>query len=182
VCVAVNAFPSDSAQEHQYLLDLCDTLSVPCSLSEVFTKGGAGAIDLAQKVSALTDKPSTFTFAYEDDLPLKEKFETVCRRIYGAAGTTFDISAEKQLEEIEAMGFGSLPVCVAKTQYSFSDNAALLGAPEGFSVHVREVRLSAGAGFVVFICGAIMTMPGLSKKPAAVNIDVSADGVISGLF
>lgn len=182
VCVAVNAFPSDSAGEHQYLLDLCASLSVPCSLSEVFTKGGAGAVDLAQKVTELTDKPSAFTFAYEDNLSLKEKFETVCRRIYGASGTTFDISAEKQLEEIEAMGFGALPVCVAKTQYSFSDNAALLGAPEGFSVHVREVRLSAGAGFVVFICGAIMTMPGLSKKPAAVSIDVSADGVISGLF
>ncbi len=182
VCVAVNAFPSDSKEEHAYLLDLCENAGVPVSLCEVFTKGGNGALDLAEKVIRLTETPSVLSFPYDINQPLREKFEAVCEKVYRADGVTFDLSAEKQLEEIEKMGFGDLPVCVAKTQYSFSDNARLLGAPEGFKVHVREVRLSAGAGFVVFLCGAIMTMPGLPKKPAAVNIDVDENGVISGLF
>ncbi len=181
-CVAINAFPSDSKEEHQYLLDLCESHQMPCSLSEVFAKGGEGALDLAEKVVALAGQPSEFVFAYESNQSLKEKVVAVCTKVYHASSVTFEISAAKKLAEIEAMGFGGLSVCIAKTQYSFSDEAALLGAPEDFHIRVREVRLSAGAGFVVFLCGAIMTMPGLGKIPSAVNIDIDENGVISGLF
>jgi len=181
-CVAVNVFPTDSKEELQYLLDICEGQHVPCALSEVFTKGGAGALDLAEKVIALAESPSKLYFAYEPKQSLKEKVVAVCTKVYRANAVTFDISAAKQLAEIEAMGYAELPVCIAKTQYSFSDNALLLGAPENFNVHVREVRLSAGAGFVVFICGAIMTMPSLGKIPSAVNIDLDENGIITGLF
>ncbi|MEI6578676.1 MAG: formate--tetrahydrofolate ligase, partial [Eubacteriales bacterium] len=181
-CVAINSFPADSKEEHRYLLDTCESMRVPCALSEVFTKGGAGALDLAEKVVTLTETPSKLYFAYEPKQSLKEKVVAVCTKVYRANAVTFDISAAKQLVEIEAMGYGELPVCIAKTQYSFSDHDSLLGAPENFNVHVREVRLSAGAGFVVFICGAIMTMPSLGKIPSAVNIDLDENGVITGLF
>ncbi len=182
VCVAVNVFPTDSKAELDCLLNLCKDLAVPCALSEVFAKGSDGALDLAEKVIELANKPSNLNLTYDSRQPLKEKVEAVCKKIYRADSVTYEISAEKQLAKIENMGYGELPVCIAKTQYSFSDEPGLLGAPENFQIHVREVRLSAGAGFAVFICGAIMTMPGLGKAPAAMNIDVNEEGTITGLF
>ena len=181
VCVAVNAFPTDTKEEMDCLLDLCRAQGVPCALSEVFAKGGQGGVELAKTVlSILEDRPIQYTYPLE--MPLKEKIEAVARKIYRASGVAYEPAAEKQLAEIEAMGYQNLPVCIAKTQYSFSDDPKLLSAPEGFELHVRQVRLSAGAGFVVVICGSIMTMPGLPKHPAAENIDVDADGKITGLF
>ena len=181
VCVAVNAFPTDTKEEMDCLLDLCRAQGVPCALSEVFAKGGQGGVELAKTVlSILEDRPIQYTYPLE--MPLKEKIEAVARKIYRASGVAYEPAAEKQLAEIEAMGYQNLPVCIAKTQYSFSDDPKLLSAPEGFELHVRQVRLSAGAGFVAVICGSIMTMPGLPKHPAAENIDVDADGKITGLF
>jgi len=181
VCVAVNAFPTDTKEEMDCLLDLCRAQGVPCALSEVFAKGGQGGVELAKTVlSILEDRPIQYTYPLE--MPLREKIEAVARKIYRASGVAYEPAAEKQLAEIEAMGYQNLPVCIAKTQYSFSDDPKLLSAPEGFELHVRQVRLSAGAGFVVVICGSIMTMPGLPKHPAAENIDVDADGKITGLF
>ena len=181
VVVAVNAFPTDTAEEQQFVKDYCAEKGVPCALSEVFARGGEGGIALAEQVLAIMeDRPIRFTYALEQ--PLTEKIEAVAKKIYKADGVNYSAAAKKTLAELEAMGYGDLPVCIAKTQYSFSDNAKLLGAPTGFTMEVREVRLSAGAGFVVVICGSIMTMPGLPKKPAAVNIDVDAEGRISGLF
>ena len=181
VCVAVNAFPTDTKEEMDCLLDLCRAQGVPCALSEVFAKGGQGGVELAKTVlSILEDRPIQYTYPLE--MPLKEKIEAVARKIYRASGVAYEPAAERQLAEIEAMGYQNLPVCIAKTQYSFSDDPKLLSAPEGFELHVRQVRLSAGAGFVVVICGSIMTMPGLPKHPAAENIDVDADGKIIGLF
>ena len=181
VVVAINAFPSDTAEEQVFVEEYCREKGVPCSLSEVFAKGGEGAVDLAEKVlNIMEDRPIQFT--YELEQPLTEKIEAVAKKIYRADGVSFSLAAKKSLDEITAMGYGDLPICIAKTQYSFSDNAKLLAAPEGFTMQVREVRLSAGAGFVVVICGNIMTMPGLPKKPAAVNIDVDNEGRITGLF
>ena len=181
VVVAVNAFPTDTAEEQQYVIDYCAGMGVPCALSEVFAKGGEGGKALAEQVLAvMEDRPIQFT--YPLDAPLKDKIEAVAKKIYRAGSVNYSAAAAKTLAELTEMGYGDLPVCIAKTQYSFSDNAKLLAAPEGFAMEVREVRLSAGAGFVVVICGSIMTMPGLPKKPAAVNIDVDADGRISGLF
>ena len=181
VCVAINAFPTDSPEEHQYLRDLCARLGVPCALSEVFAKGGAGGLELAEDVLGILEKrPVRFT--YPDDAPVADKVRAVCKNIYGAADVAFSAAAKKQLAELDAGGFGRLPVCIAKTQYSFSDDASLLAAPSGFTMTVRELRLSAGAGFVVVVMGNIMTMPGLPKKPAAEGIDVDENGVISGLF
>jgi formate--tetrahydrofolate ligase len=181
VAVAVNAFPTDTAAEQQYVEDYCARRGVPCALSEVFARGGAGGEALAKTVlSILEDRPIRFTYALEQSLP--EKIEAVAKNIYGAAGVNYSAAARKTLDDLARMGYANLPVCIAKTQYSFSDDPKLLGAPSGFSLEVREVRLSAGAGFVVVICGNIMTMPGLPKTPAAVNIDVDADGRISGLF
>ena len=181
VCVAINAFPTDSPEEHQYLRDLCARLGVPCALSEVFAKGGAGGLELAEDVLGILEKrPVRFT--YPDDAPVADKVRAVCKNIYGAADVVFSAAAKKQLAELDAGGFGRLPVCIAKTQYSFSDDASLLAAPSGFTMTVRELRLSAGAGFVVVVMGNIMTMPGLPKKPAAEGIDVDENGVISGLF
>ena len=181
VCVAINAFPTDSPEEHQYLRDLCARLGVPCALSEVFAKGGAGGLELAEDVLGILEKrPVRFT--YPDDAPVVDKVRAVCKNIYGAADVAFSAAAKKQLAELDTGGFGRLPVCIAKTQYSFSDDASLLAAPSGFTMTVRELRLSAGAGFVVVVMGNIMTMPGLPKKPAAEGIDVDENGVISGLF
>ena len=181
VCVAINAFPTDSAEEHQFLRDFCTQLGVPCALSEVFAKGGEGGLELAEDVLGILEKrPVQFT--YPDDMPVADKIRAVCRRIYRAKDVSFSAAAEKQLRELDAAGYGKLPVCIAKTQYSFSDNAKLLAAPEGFTMTVRELRLSAGAGFVVAVMGSIMTMPGLPKKPAAEGIDVDENGVTSGLF
>lgn len=181
VCVAINAFPTDSAEEQQYLRELCESLGVPCALSEVFAKGGEGGLELAEKVLGIL-QPSPVQYAYEADAPIAEKIDAVCKNIYRAKNVTFSAAAKKQLKELDANGFGHLPICIAKTQYSFSDDASLLAAPADFTMTVRELRLSAGAGFVVVVMGSIMTMPGLPKAPAALNIDVDENGVISGLF
>ena len=181
VCVAINAFPTDSTEEHTYLADLCKKLNVPCALSEVFAKGSEGGKELANAVLSIMEK-KPLTCAYPLDAPLSEKIEAVCKKVYHADKVGYAAPAKKALAEMEALGYGNLPICIAKTQYSFSDNAKLLAAPEGFEMTVRDVRLSAGAGFVVVIMGAIMTMPGLPKKPAAENIDVDNTGKITGLF
>ena len=181
VVVAVNAFPTDTAEEQAIVNDYCARMGVPCVLSEVFAKGGEGGKALAETVlGILEDRPIQFTYPLEASL--REKIEAVAGKIYRADGVDYSPAAAKTLDELTAMGYGSLPVCIAKTQYSFSDNAALKAAPTGFRMTVREVRLAAGAGFVVVICGNIMTMPGLPKTPAAVNIDVTDDGRITGLF
>ena len=181
VCVAINAFPTDSAEEHAFLNTLCAEMGVPCALSEVFAKGGEGGKALAETVLSILDtKP--VQYAYDTALPLTDKIRKVCQDIYGAQDVTLSGPAAKQIAELGENGFGALPICIAKTQYSFSDNAQLLAAPSGFTMQVRGVRLSAGAGFVVVIMGDIMTMPGLPKKPAAEAIDVDENGVISGLF
>ena len=181
VCVAVNAFPTDSAEEHAFLADYCAKLGVPCALSEVFAKGGEGGLALAKTVlDIMEDRP--LHFAYEQDAPIADKLRSLAQRVYHAKDVVFQPAAAKTLAELEKNGYGNLPVCVAKTQYSFSDDASLLAAPENFTMTVREVRLSAGAGFAVAVMGNIMTMPGLPKKPAAEGIDVDENGVISGLF
>ena len=181
VCVAINAFPTDSAEEHAYLREVCADMGVPCALSEVFAKGGEGGLELAENVLGILEQ-RPIRFAYPDGMDVDEKLLAVCRDIYGAKDVVYSAAAKKQLAEIKACGFGRLPVCIAKTQYSFSEDASLLGAPEGFTMTVNKVRLSAGAGFVVAEMGSIMTMPGLPKKPAAEAIDVDENGVISGLF
>ena len=181
VVVAVNAFPTDTEEEQAIVADFCAGMQVKCVLSEVFAKGGEGGKALAQAVlDSLEDRPIQYTYPLEASL--REKIEAVAGRIYRADGVDYSRAAARTLDELTAMGYGDLPVCIAKTQYSFSDNAALKAAPTGFRMTVREVRLAAGAGFVVVICGSIMTMPGLPKTPAAVNIDVTDDGRIVGLF
>ena len=181
VVVAVNAFPTDTEEEQAIVADFCAGMQVKCVLSEVFAKGGEGGKALAQAVlDSLEDRPIQYTYPLEASL--REKIEAVAGRIYRADGVDYSPAAARTLDELTAMGYGNLPVCIAKTQYSFSDNAALKAAPTGFRMNVREVRLAAGAGFVVVICGSIMTMPGLPKTPAAVNIDVTDDGRITGLF
>ena len=181
VVVAINAFPTDTPEEQAYVEQVCAEQGVPCVLSEVFAKGGEGGKALAEKVlEILEDRP--IQYVYPLDMPLKDKVKAIARKIYRADDVNFSAAASKTLAELTELGYGNLPVCIAKTQYSFSDNAKLLAAPTGFTMEVREVRLAAGAGFVVVICGNIMTMPGLPKKPAAVSIDVDADGKITGLF
>lgn len=185
VVVAVNAFPTDTAEENEAIYALCAKLGVPCALSEVFAKGGQGGKAVAENVLALIDAQQQvpeLQFTYASDVGLKEKILAVCKNIYRADDVAFSAAALKSLAQYEQMGCGNLPVCIAKTQYSFSDDAKLLAAPKGFVMNVRDVRLSAGAGFVVVIMGAIMTMPGLPKKPAAENIDLDENGKISGLF
>ena len=181
VVVAINAFPTDTAEEQEIVSAFCKEQGVPCVLSEVFAKGGEGGKALAQAVlDIMEDRPIHYTYPLEASL--KEKIEAVASKIYRADGVDYSAAAAKMLDQLTEMGYGNLPVCIAKTQYSFSDNAALKAAPTGFRMNVREVRLAAGAGFVVVICGSIMTMPGLPKTPAAVNIDVTDDGRITGLF
>ena len=182
VCVAINAFPTDTAAEHDCVKKICAELGVPCALAEVFAKGGQGGTELAQTVLDIMQDDTAINFTYPDELPLKEKVLAVAQKIYRAKDVSWSAPALKTLAEIEAMGYGNLPVCIAKTQYSFSDDAKLLAAPSDFTMTVRDVRLSAGAGFVVVIMGSIMTMPGLPKKPAAENIDVDENGKITGLF
>ena len=155
---------------------------VPCALSEVFAKGGEGGKALAETVLSILDDTAQVKYTYELDAPLTDKIDAVAKKIYRAGGVSYSAAAKKTLDELTALGYGNLPVCIAKTQYSFSDNAKLTGAPEGFTLNVREVRLSAGAGFVVVVCGSIMTMPGLPKHPAAMDIDVDVNGKITGLF
>ena len=181
VVVAINAFPTDTEEEMAVIYDVCAKAGVPCALSEVFAKGGEGGKALAEKVlDIMEDRPIQYTYPLE--MPLKDKINAIATKIYRADGVNYSAAASKTLAELTELGYGDLPVCIAKTQYSFSDNAKLTGAPTGFTMEVREVRLAAGAGFVVVICGSIMTMPGLPKKPAAVGIDVDADGKITGLF
>ena len=182
VVVAINRFHTDTDAEIALLAEYCASLQVEYALSEVFAKGGEGGIQLAQKVLDACEQPSSFHCLYETDRPVKEKIETVAREIYGADGVTFTAQAEKQIKEIESLGQDQLPVCMAKTQYSLSDNPALLGRPSGFTITVKNISLSAGAGFIVALTGDIMTMPGLPKIPAANSIDVDADGTIVGLF
>lgn len=183
VVVAINRFPSDTEAELRVIDDCCREMDVPYALSEVFAKGGKGGIRLAETVlDVLEHSKSNFAPIYPLDRSLKEKIGIIAKEIYGAAGVEYSTRAEKSLKEIEGMGFGGLPVCMAKTQYSLSDDPTLLGRPEGFTLHVSEVRLSAGAGFVVVQTGDIMTMPGLPKVPAAERIDIDESGVITGLF
>ena len=183
IVVTLNAFVTDTDKEHEYIRRFCEERNCEFALSRVWEKGGEGGIELAEKVlKTLKEKESRFTLLYPDEMPLKEKIETVAREIYGADGVVFDPAAEKMLAKLTDMGFGNLPVCMAKTQYSLSDDQTKLGRPTNYNINVREVYISAGAGFVVALTGAIMTMPGLSKKPAAYGIDVNEEGNITGLF
>ncbi len=181
--VTVNHFYADTDEEVQAVIDIAKAKGVNCIVCKGFEKGGEGAIDLANEVVRLADSgQSKFAPLYESTLSIKEKIEKVAKEIYGAENVTYDAAALKTIKEAEELGFGDYPVCMAKTQYSLSDNAAALGRPTGFTLNVREVRISSGAGFIVALTGAIMTMPGLPKKPAAVEIDIDNDGTISGLF
>ena len=180
--VAVNRFPTDTDAEVALIIEKCKELGVNVVLSNVWAEGGKGGVELAEEVVRLCEQPNDFSFSYDTDLSIAEKIETIVKRIYGGAGITIDAAAKKQIDTLTALGFDKLPVCMAKTQYSFSDNAALLGAPENFTVTVKNVKVSAGAGFIVALTGNIMTMPGLPKVPAAERIDVDADGKIIGLF
>ncbi len=183
VVVTLNSFVSDTKAETDFVENFCRERGCEFALSEVWEKGGEGGVALAEKVlETLETKESNFKLLYDDALSLKEKIETVAREIYGADGVTYTAAAEKELKRITDLGMGDLPVCMAKTQYSLSDDATKLGRPSGFTINVREVYVSAGAGFVVAINGSIMTMPGLPKKPAAFDIDVNEEGVITGLF
>lgn len=180
--VAINRFPSDTQQELAVIAAACRKLHVDVSVSEVFSKGGEGALELAKMVMSVMRPEGQNHPIYSSEIPLREKIRTIAMKIYGAKDVVFEKNMEKQLEEFAALGYGHLPVCMAKTQYSLSDDPALLGRPQDFSVKVRQVRLCAGAGFVVALTGEIMTMPGLPKVPAAEKIDVDAQGRISGLF
>ena len=183
VVVTLNSFITDTEAEISYVKNFCEERGAEFALSEVWEKGGEGGMALAEKVlKTLSEKESHFKPLYGDDLSLTEKIETVAKKIYGAGSVTVSAAAKKQLEKIEAMGFGNLPVCMAKNQYSLSDDPTKLGCPEGFDLTVREAYVSAGAGFVVVLTGTVMTMPGLSKNPAAYNIDVNENGKIVGLF
>ena len=182
VVVAINAFPTDTPAELALVEQRCNELGVNVALSEVWAKGGEGGRALAEEVLRLCDEPSDFRFAYELDEPLAKKIEDIATRVYHADGVDFAPKAARMLRQLEEQGFGGLPVCMAKTQYSFSDDPKRLGAPEGFRITVRDLRVSAGAGFVVALTGDIMTMPGLPRVPAAEKIDVTPDGRITGLF
>ena len=180
--VAVNRFPTDTDAEIDLVIEKCKALGVNVVLSTVWADGGKGGEALAREVVKLCEEKNDFTFSYELDLPIEKKIEAIVQKVYGGVGISVLPQAKKQIDNLTALGFDRVPVCIAKTQYSFSDNPALLGAPEGFTVTVKEVRVSAGAGFIVVLTGDIMTMPGLPKVPAAERIDVDENGVISGLF
>ena len=180
--VAINRFPTDTEAELELVKEKCKALGVNVVLSEVWGKGSEGGIQLAEEVLRLCESENHFQFVYEDELSIKEKVETVAKKIYRADGVVFTPAAKKQLATIEGLGFGKLPVCMAKTQFSFSDDAALLGAPRGFKITIKDVKVCAGAGFVVVKTGDIMTLPGLPKVPSAEKIDIDENGVITGLF
>jgi formate--tetrahydrofolate ligase len=183
IVVTLNKFSTDTEEELDFVKNFCEERNCEFALSEVWEKGGEGGVELANKVlDTLENKPSDFKFLYDDELPLKSKIEKIATEIYGADGVDFEKSAIKELKHISEMGYENLPICMAKTQYSLSDDANLLGRPSGFRITVREVQLAAGAGFVIVLTGAVMTMPGLPKKPAAYGIDVDDNGVITGLF
>ena len=181
--VAINRFPTDTDKEINFIIEKCRKLGVNVRLSTVWADGGAGGIELAEEIIRLcNEEKGNFTFAYESDATIAEKIEAVVKKVYGGNGVIITPSALKEIEALEKLGFSSLPVCIAKTQYSFSDDPSLLGAPSNFNVTVRKVKVSAGAGFIVVLTGDVMTMPGLPKHPAAENIDVTSDGKIVGLF
>lgn len=180
--VAINRFPTDTDQEIDLIIQKCKALGVNVRLSTVWADGGKGGIELAEEVVALCEKTNAFTYSYEDHLSIYEKIEAVVQKIYGGSGIKVLKAAQAQIEQLTALGFSHLPICIAKTQYSFSDDASLLGAPNDFIVTIRNVKISAGAGFIVVLTGKIMTMPGLPKVPAAEQIDVDEDGTIHGLF
>ena len=180
--VAVNRFPMDTEAELELIADKCREKGVNVARSEVWGKGGEGGVELAREVVRLCEKENSFTYSYDCDMSIEEKLETICKRIYHADGVELTENAKKQLSQLTELGFGGLPICMAKTQYSFSDDPKKLGAPQGFKVTVRNLKVSAGAGFIVALTGDIMTMPGLPKAPAAENIDVDENGVITGLF
>ena len=180
--VAINAFPTDTAAELALVERKCSELGVNVALSEVWAKGGEGGVELAKEVVRLCDEPGDFRTCYPLEASIEEKLETICKRVYHAAGVKLTPEAKKQAKRLTELGFGGLPICMAKTQYSFSDNQNLRGAPEGFTVMVRNLKVCAGAGFIVALTGDIMTMPGLPKEPAAEKIDVDEDGRITGLF
>ena len=183
VIVSINHFASDSEEDLAYLEKHCSDIGVDVVLNDGFLKGGEGAKDLANKVIEVLEKPreEEFRFSYEDSISLKDKIFTVATKIYGANTVSYSPLAEKQVLEIEANGYGSLPICIAKTQYSLSDRPELKGAPKDWRLHIREINLSAGAGFIVPVAGLIMLMPGLAKEPAALRIDLTDDGRIVGL-
>ncbi|MBE7083928.1 MAG: formate--tetrahydrofolate ligase [Clostridiales bacterium] len=180
--VAVNRFPTDTDKEIELVIEKCKELGVNVVLSTVWADGGKGGEALAEEVVKLCEKQNDFTFSYESNLTIKEKINSVATKVYGGDGVIFTPEAEKQIANLENLGFGDMPVCIAKTQYSFSDDMTKLGAPSGFKITVRSLKVSAGAGFIVVLTGNIMTMPGLPKVPAAEKIDVSEDGIITGLF
>jgi formate--tetrahydrofolate ligase len=180
--VAVNRFPTDTDAEIALVIEKCKELGVNVVLSTVWANGGNGGVELAEEVVRLCEEPNDFSFSYDCELSIAEKIEAVTKRIYGGVGISILPQAQKQIAQLEALGYGNCPICMAKTQYSFSDDPTKLGAPEGFTVTVKNVKISAGAGFVVVLTGDIMTMPGLPKVPAAEKIDVDENGRISGLF
>lgn len=182
IVVAINAFPTDTENELQELKALCESMGASVSISEAWAKGGEGAIDLAQKVIEATEKPSNFQYMYDVNDSIKDKINIIATKIYGADGVNYTPAVEKTIAEFEAEGFDKMPICMAKTQYSLSDDQFKLGAPTGFKITVRELRISAGAGFIVALTGNILTMPGLPKKPAAENMDIDINGKITGLF
>lgn len=180
--VALNAFPTDTDEEISAVAELCKNKNVKFARSKVFAEGGAGGVELAKAVESVFDTATNFKFTYDDSQNIKEKISAVATKIYGADGVQYLPAADKQIAELENLGFSNLPICIAKTQYSLSDDAAKLGRPKNFSVTVREVKISAGAGFIVVLLGNILTMPGLPKRPAAEKIDITPEGIISGLF
>lgn len=182
IVVAINAFPTDTENELQELKALCESMGASVSISEAWAKGGEGAIDLAQKVIEATKKPSNFQYMYDVNDSIKDKINAIATKIYGADGVNYTPAVEKTIAEFEAEGLDKMPICMAKTQYSLSDDQFKLGAPTGFKITVRELRISAGAGFIVALTGNILTMPGLPKKPAAENMDIDINGKITGLF
>ena len=180
--VAINAFPTDTKEELAFVEEKCNALGASVALSEVWAKGGEGGVELAEKVLEAMKQPADFHYMYEVEQSIPEKIEAIAKAIYGADGVDFTAPAKKQLAEIEALGLDKMPICMAKTQYSLSDDATKLGRPEGFRITVKELRISAGAGFIVALTGNILTMPGLPKKPAAENMDIDVNGKITGLF
>lgn len=180
--VAINAFPTDTKAELDLVEAKCKELNVNVALSEVWEKGGEGGVALANEVVRLCEEPNDFTFSYEDNMSIEEKLEAIATKVYRADGINILPAARKQMEQLESLGFSKMPICIAKTQYSFSDDPKLLGAPKGFTVTIRNLKVSAGAGFIVALTGDIMTMPGLPKVPAAEKIDVDSTGKITGLF
>ena len=180
--VAINAFPTDTKEELDFVEEKCNALGASVALSEVWAKGGEGGVELAEKVLEAMKQPADFHYMYEVEQSIPEKIEAIAKAIYGADGVDFTAPAKKQLAEIEALGLDKMPICMAKTQYSLSDDATKLGRPEGFHITVKELRISAGAGFIVALTGNILTMPGLPKKPAAENMDIDVNGKITGLF